>query len=61
MVDFIVIAGLAVIVGGAIAYIVKEKKRGVKCIGCPAAEGCAQASGCNCGGGCHGCHTDAEE
>ena len=30
MMDFIVIVVIIAIVGGAIAYIIKEKKRGVK-------------------------------
>lgn len=38
------IAGLIVLVcvGAAIAYIVKSKKKGVKCIGCPAAGQCSK-------------------
>lgn len=39
--DFIVIGIVAVIVGLAIAYIIKAKKNGAKCIGCP-------SGGCNC-------------
>ena len=35
MIDYIIIAVIAVIVGLAIWYIVREKKRGKKCIGCP--------------------------
>lgn len=53
MADLPIIVVLAVIVGAAIVYIVKEKKRGVKCIGCPAAATCASRnhtdSGCSCG------------
>lgn len=53
MADLFVVAILAVIVGAAIVYIIKEKKRGVKCIGCPAARNCAGKnhgdSGCSCG------------
>ena len=46
MTDIIVIAIVAVIVGLALRYIIKAKKRGVKCIGCPSAgSGCS----CNCG------------
>ena len=36
MTNLIVFVVVAVIVGGAGAYIYKEKKKGVKCIGCPA-------------------------
>ncbi len=41
MADLIVVGIVLVIVSVAIAYIIKEKKKGVKCIGCPAAGQCA--------------------
>ena len=47
MENFIIIAVVAVIVGFAARYIHKEKKCGVKCIGC--LEGCSCSSG-GCGG-----------
>ena len=47
MANIIIIAILLIIVGAAIAYIVKEKKRGVKCIGCPSAGTCHKRS-CGC-------------
>lgn len=53
MTDIIVIAIVAIILGLAIGYIVRAKKRGTKCIGCP--EG--TCGGCN--GSCS-CHADAE-
>ena len=56
MTDFLVAAVLALIVGGAVLYIYKEKKRGVVCIGCPHAEACAKK---HCEGGC-GCHSKTE-
>ena len=56
MTDLILVAVIAVIVGGAIAYIRKEKKRGVRCIGCPSGGACSGTCG-SCGG-C-GNHTDA--
>uniref|UniRef100_UPI004056E4A0 FeoB-associated Cys-rich membrane protein n=1 Tax=Acetatifactor sp. TaxID=1872090 RepID=UPI004056E4A0 len=68
MTDFMVVVILVLILGAAIAYIVRAKKRGVKCIGCPNGEVCSHAqntvSGCNggcsgCQGSC-GCHTDNE-
>lgn len=46
MENFIVILILAIILGSAITYIVKAKKKGVKCIGCSAA--------CSCSGHCNG-------
>ncbi len=65
MTDIIVGFIIVAIVGAAIAYIRKESKRGVKCIGCPDAESCANRgkesdSGCNgngsCNGNCSGCN-----
>jgi len=51
MADFIVTLVLALIIGAAVCYIIKAKKRGVKCIGCPAACNCAGKSGASgCGG-----------
>ena len=49
MVDFIIVFVILLIVALAIAYIVREKKRGVKCIGCPSAGNCPHCSK----GGCH--------
>lgn len=40
MTDIIIIAILLIVVGGAVFYIVKAKKSGAKCIGCPAAGNC---------------------
>ena len=40
MVNIIVIIILMILIGGAVAYIIKAKKRGVKCIGCPAGGSC---------------------
>ena len=58
IVDVILILVIIAIVGAAIAYIIKEKKRGVKCIGCPFAESCAQAqkNGSNMSSNCSGCN-----
>lgn len=42
MTDFIIAGILLIIIVAAIAYLVKSKKSGAKCIGCPAA--------CNCSG-----------
>lgn len=61
MTNVIVIAILVLVLGLAIGYIIKAKKRGVKCIGCPAGGcgSCAQNGGCGGNSSC-GCHTDAE-
>lgn len=59
MESFIVGLIIVAIVGAAVAYIIKEKKKGVKCIGCPSAGACASAKKCSAEGGC-GCHADEE-
>lgn len=41
MTDAIVIIILVIIIGCAVAYMVRAKRRGVKCIGCPAGGSCA--------------------
>jgi len=43
MENFIILAILIVVVGAAILYIYKEKKKGRKCIGCPYS-GCKSCS-----------------
>lgn len=45
MKNLILIVVILAIIGGAIAKIISEKKKGVKCIGCPASGG---KNGCNC-------------
>lgn len=56
--NIIVIAVLALIVVGALAYIIKAKKSGQKCIGCPDSKTCSGACG-SCGG-CGSCSHGAE-
>lgn len=59
MTDIIALVVLVVILGAAALYVYKEKKRGVKCIGCPAGRSCSGAkNGEGCGGGCSGCHIE---
>ncbi len=54
--DMIVIAVIVLIIGGAAAYIVKAKRSGKKCIGCPDSASCAKgSSGC---GSCCQCNKD---
>ena len=43
MANVIALIILAVLIGGAVTYIVKAKKSGVKCIGCPAGGSCPSA------------------
>ena len=47
MVNAILIVVLIVIVGAAVGYIVREKRRGVKCVGCPYAQQCANRGKCS--------------
>jgi len=47
MTDFIVIVIVAAIVALAIRYIVKQKKSGAACIGCPSSGSCGKKN-CNC-------------
>ena len=57
MENAIIIAILVIIIGAATGYVIKAKKSGKKCIGCPDGGSCS-ASGCSgCNGGC-GCHTE---
>ncbi len=41
-IDILILLLIVAIVGAAIAYIVRAKKKGARCIGCPAGE-CCQA------------------
>lgn len=40
-IDVILVLIIVAILAAAVAYIIRAKKKGVKCIGCPAAESCA--------------------
>ena len=48
LVDYIAIAAIVLIVGAAAFYIIRAKRRGDKCVGCPYAKQC----GGHCNGGC---------
>ena len=50
MSNIIILLVVGLIVAGAAGYIWKQKKKGVKCIGCPDGESC----GGKCGS-CSGC------
>lgn len=47
MIDVLVIAVIALVLGLAVRYIIRAKKKGIKCIGCP--------DGAKCAGNCAGC------
>lgn len=51
MTNVILVIVLLLILGGAGIYIINAKKRGVKCIGCPAGATCSG----KCSGNCNGC------
>lgn len=65
-IDFVILGAVLLIVGLAVFYIIRAKKRGAKCIGCPSSDCCCSKSQkggekeepCSCG--CCGCgtHTD---
>ena len=46
MIDLVLILVLAAIVAAIVFYLVREKKRGAKCIGCPYAGQCASKNSC---------------
>lgn len=60
MENAILIVVLVAILGGAVAYIVKAKQNGVKCIGCSAGGSCGGKKGASCSGcsSCSGCGGD---
>ena len=71
MVDFLITIILVTILGASVAYIIKAKRRGAKCIGCPDSGNCihekvavSACEGCNgncrggCGEGTSGCHDE---
>ena len=45
--DYIAIGVIAIIVVAVIVFIVRQKKNGVKCIGCPYGKNCKK---CSCDG-----------
>ncbi len=45
--DYIVLGIIVVILAAVIIYLVRQKKKGVKCIGCPYGKNCS-----SCNGGC---------
>lgn len=49
MKEFIAILVIALIIGGAVLYVIKAKKSGKKCIGCPCKDSCkSKNDNCNC-------------
>ena len=50
METIIAAAIIVVVLFAAIWYIVKAKRSGKKCIGCPDSGSCSGSCGCGCGG-----------
>ena len=48
MTNAVAIIALLVLLAAAIAYIVREKKKGHTCVGCPYAAECAKAKNGGC-------------
>ncbi|MBR4099524.1 MAG: FeoB-associated Cys-rich membrane protein [Clostridia bacterium] len=48
MENFIIIAILVIIVGLAAGYVIKAKKSGKKCIGCPDCQACSKKGDSPC-------------
>jgi predicted nucleic acid-binding Zn ribbon protein len=46
--DLLIIAILAIVLGGAGFYVYRSRKSGRKCIGCPSGGSCSSCS-CGCG------------
>ena len=47
MIDILIIAIVVALAGASVGYIIRAKKRGVKCIGCPSGGSCSKCSGCH--------------
>ena len=56
MVNFLVLTLVVLILGAALLYIHKEKKKGIRCIGCPDSKTCS-GNCAGCAGNCSG-HID---
>ena len=56
MTDIILILILCAIAAAIVFYLIREKKRGVTCVGCPYARECAKKRNGNCG--CGSSHTE---
>lgn len=47
MTDIIITAIIVIILAGAAGYVIKAKKSGSKCVGCPSAKTCGKTC-CDC-------------
>ena len=53
-VDILIIAVIVLILGSAIFFLRRAKKKGIKCVGCPDSSTCSGNCG-NCSGSCGHC------
>ncbi len=44
--DYIVLGIIVMILATVIVYLVRQKKNGVKCVGCPHGKSCTSCDGC---------------
>lgn len=48
MIDILIAIVILVIIGSIVWYLIRAKKRGDKCIGCPYGKQCVNKSNCDC-------------
>ena len=58
MANIIAITIILIIIGGALAYIIKAKKSGKKCIGCPNSCSCSAKNDSDSKSCCCGCNNN---
>ena len=52
-VDFVILGMIVLILGAVAFYLLKARKKGIKCIGCP--------DGAKCAGNCTGCSQNFQQ
>ena len=52
LIDYVLIAGIVLVFGAIVFFVVRAKKKGKKCIGCPDSAVCGKEP---CSGGCASC------
>ena len=51
--NILIIVVLGAIVGLALGYVIRAKKKGAKCIGCPSGASCGKSGCSGCNGQCN--------
>ena len=51
LLDYLLIGAVALLLGIIVLFVIRAKKKGKKCIGCPSSRHCSGCNGCsgNCG------------